>query len=104
MSPVRCYYIFDTQGVSRTMVGFSVTKKVRNSSERNHIRRRMREGYRLHKHLLEELPKPLGLLKMVFLFIGRDQKAKKNLGFQPIHHAINSLLPRVKEEISGAAS
>jgi len=102
VNPIRCYYVFNAQGVSKITAGFSVTKKVGKSSKRNHIRRRMREAYRHHKYLLEEMPKPAGLLRMVFLFIGKDQKVKTSPRYQPIHNAISELLPRIKHEISEA--
>ncbi len=57
---------------------FSVPKKrVRSAVERNALKRKMREAYRLHKHFL--LPGTEVYLSVAYLYIGRDRSCSYNM-------------------------
>jgi ribonuclease P protein component len=64
------FYIFDLPpGLSEAPVSiaFAAPKRMFSRAvDRNHLKRRMREAYRLHKHILTELPQLKGK-NLVFL-------------------------------------
>ncbi|MBI4427568.1 MAG: ribonuclease P protein component [Ignavibacteriales bacterium] len=96
-NPVRCYFVYDAGAETRTNIGFAVTRNVGKSSERNHIKRRMREAVRLDRHLLQEPTLPGGSLDIVFLYVG-DREATR-ISLKPIRTAIATLLARVRREL-----
>lgn len=90
--PVKVMYL--TQSESSNAVNqvlFSVSKKkIRKASGRNFIKRRLREAYRLNKHLLSSRGILLG-----FIFVG-----KPDMSFGEIEPRIKMALEKLEKELS----
>ena len=70
--PVMCVYKEMPEGEKITQAGFSVSKRnFKKAVDRNKLKRRMREAYRLNKELLEPLPSNY---YMMFIYLAKDFK------------------------------
>jgi ribonuclease P protein component len=77
--------------VQTNQVLFSVSKKkIKNASGRNFIKRRIREAYRLNKHLLSSKRLLLG-----FIFVGNPE-----MSFSEIEPRMKLALERLQVELS----
>lgn len=102
VNPVRCYYVYNAEGKRRTVAGFAVTRSLRKASERNHIKRRLRESFRLHKHQLVHPSGTKGELQIVFLFVGVKNGGIKVPDSKIINKAMSTILPRIQAELYSA--
>ncbi|WP_084299594.1 ribonuclease P protein component [Dyadobacter tibetensis] len=96
--PFRVLYIYDPQQASQpTQVLFSVSKRqFKKAVDRNLIRRRCREAYRLHKALLYTDP-DLGRPSYVaFLYLAKDIST-----FSVIDTSMQKLLVRLRPNTNG---
>jgi ribonuclease P protein component len=89
--PFKMVYIFksiESEKDSKALFSISVPKrKIKTAVERNLIKRRTREAYRLNKHLLyDKIPKGK---QLVFMFIYVDDAAKS---FEQIQNSILTLI------------
>ena len=76
--PLRLIYLpCDKKRISHHQVLFSVPKKkIKHAVDRNAIKRKIREAYRLHKHLLISHPdNPIHFL-LAFIYISSDSTTK----------------------------
>jgi ribonuclease P protein component len=75
--PLKCYYSFSEKNENQSAVraAFTVPKKTfKHAVQRNRLKRRMREAYRLHyKKLFENfLNQHDKQLKLFFIFVGKE--------------------------------
>jgi ribonuclease P protein component len=85
------------QGVSEIQVLISVAKKnVKRASDRNLLKRRMREAYRLNKHpLIEKTNELQGKVLLGFIYTSNDI-----IDFKTIEKEVTSLLSLVSDRIT----
>lgn len=67
--------------------------------KRNHIKRQVREAYRLNKHILAEALGENGHKKMTVCFIWTDDRLRTS---QEVHEKVKNLLSRLSERICAA--
>lgn len=66
--PVITVFLPNEDSVIHSQVGFSVSKKrFKKAVDRNLVKRRMREAYRLNKQILSES----GTVSMMFIYVGK---------------------------------
>jgi ribonuclease P protein component len=96
--PFRVLYIYDEAPVSPLpQVLFSISKKnFKRAVDRNLIRRRCKEAYRLHKAALTALPAPTRPAYIAFLFL-----AKEITSYDVIEAAMKQSLKRLEKQPSG---
>ena len=59
---------------------FTVPKKAfRRATQRNRLRRQVREAYRLHKHVLHEALPPATTLRLAIIYVGKTTLPYANL-------------------------
>jgi len=75
--PLKCYYSFEevTDNKSNIRAAFSVPKKIfKHAIDRNKLKRRMREAYRLHYKTVFEtfINQKEKQLKLFFIYVGKE--------------------------------
>lgn len=66
--PVITVFLPNEDSIVHSQVGFSVSKKrFKKAVDRNLVKRRMREAYRLNKEILSER----GTVSMMFIYVGK---------------------------------
>ena len=98
--PFKCYYdLTPCSGAdSRNIMAVSVPKKrLKHAVDRNLVKRRTREAYRLNKHIIDTLPAETGkYASMFFVFVGTEV-----LPFNFINDKIISVLNRLLSDNIG---
>jgi ribonuclease P protein component len=90
--PVKVIFLIQKETENQTnQVLFSVSKKkIRKATGRNFIKRRLREAYRLNKHLLSARG-----ISMGFIFVGNP-----DMSFAEIEPRIKMALEKLEKELS----
>ncbi len=95
--PLRIVWTEVPQEKPNSPVQFALTvhkKKFRNDSDRNRIRRLIREAYRLQKpNFYEKLPPLEGQLAMMIIFTGRETPT-----FDTVYEAMGRILHRLSKK------
>jgi|JI7StandDraft_1071085.scaffolds.fasta_scaffold325495_2 ribonuclease P protein component len=95
--PLRLIWVALTESTnSPTQAAFSVPKKTfRKANERNTLRRRMKEAYRLHKHLIDkDLKEKEHQYALMWLFTGKEE-----VSYNEIEKSMIFALQRFSKEI-----
>jgi ribonuclease P protein component len=96
VKPIRCFYSLNHEAPPSALIGFSVSKSVRRSTQRNYIKRRLREAYRLNKKSFLERLYQLGSgVSAVFVFAAKTDEARKNVNWFEINKAMAELLSMI---------
>lgn len=99
--PLRCNYRILSEGEPGIKVAFSVPKrKFKHSVDRNLIRRRIKEAWRLHRHLLEEslLNNQLAL-EIMLIYTGKPEDTDYPVLEKAVKKALLLLLKQAKEKV-----
>ncbi len=95
--PFKVYYIktSSAQAPSFPKVLISVPKKrLKKATDRNRVKRLIRENYRLQKHILRELDKKEQLTTIAFVY-----SSKELMEFKPLQKAMLKALKKIAETI-----
>jgi ribonuclease P protein component len=93
-SPLRILYRPNTTGKIQVIITVS-RKRFRRAVDRNVIKRKIREAYRLNKEILQSVSSS-NSLNIAFIFTG-DQK---NVDFYVIENSIITLMKRLVDQVS----
>lgn len=95
--PFRVKFL-DTNTHSGVKVVIAVPKKTfKKAVDRNYIRRRIKEAYRLNKNALLSLILSRGIgLSLAVIYVGKEK-----MGFKEAENKLNSVLTRLQKEIQG---
>jgi ribonuclease P protein component len=101
---VRCKFFLHstsrTPASPRLNVGFVVTKKIKRAVDRNHIKRLLREAYRLNKEILLNNVRDTDYnIELVFLYAPRVVSADTHILFSNIEHDIKLMLARTTKDL-----
>lgn len=97
---VRCFVLREAIVGGSLRVGFSVSRSVRNATDRNRARRWMKESYRKNKALLttEQLPASENLM-VVFLCTSQITLARGKTTHETIEQSIIALLTELRRQV-----
>lgn len=93
--PVRVVWSFEPKTQSKYVkAAFSVSKRsFKHATDRNRLKRQMREAYRLQKgSFIETVP---GELSVMFLYT-----AKEKLSYELMHQSVGKLLDKIRKAVS----
>jgi ribonuclease P protein component len=93
-SPLRILYSPNTTGKIQVIITVS-RKRFKRAVDRNVIKRKIREAYRLNKEILQSVSSS-NSLNIAFIFTG-DQK---NVDFNVIENSIITLMKRLVDQVS----
>ncbi len=94
--PLKLVYLGSSNASTKMQVAVTVSKKnFRSAVHRNRIKRLMREGYRLHKHLI--FNKIEGSYACMFLYLGKDMPSYSEIEGSMIK-ILEKFLKRVNDE------
>lgn len=96
---ILCFYQIDNSDTetNRAAVGFAVSKKIGKAVVRNRIKRLMREGYRLNKHILLDTPAPNQFVASIVLMYGKNNPVQiKNFRLEIVKQEIEHLLHKLR--------
>jgi len=92
--PLKCYYSFSNNSdiISTVKVAFSVPKRIfKNAVDRNNLKRRMRESYRLsYKNIFVSLNKNEKQLLLFFIYIGKEK-----MEYATIEKSMHNVLQKI---------
>lgn len=88
--PFKVFFVFDEIPQELPQVLFSISKRnFKRATDRNLLRRRCREAYRLHKHLfVNDHTRPASAI--VFVLV-----AKEIVSYDQIERSVKKILPRL---------
>ena len=90
--PIRVLFTVEIKATdSNTQCAFTVPKRsFKHAVIRNRLKRRMREAYRLQKHLLIDNTDPSHVFHLLFIYTGNEE-----LPYQKIEKAMRKILPKI---------
>jgi ribonuclease P protein component len=89
--PIRAFVHLSALKETTVRIGFTVTKRIRKATQRNKLKRLMREAFRAHKkdfigHIEQGI-----LIEIVFLYNGDTEIAPSKVRFASIDQALASI-------------
>lgn len=97
--PIKVMYrvVDDCDQLELFQSAFTVPKRTfKKAVDRNRLKRRMKESYRLHRNLFKKNCKSQGLcIQMMFIYIG-----KEDLSFSQVEKGVTKVLAKLQHELA----
>jgi ribonuclease P protein component len=97
--PLRLFYLTEGEQPNVISVGFAVTKNLRRAVDRNHIKRLMREAFRL-QHIMFSNGQIEGELKLVIMYTGSKTKKPQTVQLKDISASMHLLLRNISNGLA----
>jgi len=97
--PLRLFYLTEGEQPNVISVGFAVTKNLRRAVDRNHIKRLMREAFRL-QHTMFSNGQIEGELKLVIMYTGSKTKKPQTVQLKDISASTHLLLRNISNGLA----
>lgn len=90
-NPIKAFVYKSASEVTSMQIGFTVTKRIRKATQRNKIKRLMREAFRVQKKNYIRHIKPGFLVEIVFIYNGDIEIAPRKVRFASIDQAFTTI-------------
>jgi ribonuclease P protein component len=94
--PVKAFVYLSSSGKASIRVGFSVAKGIRKATQRNRLKRLMRESFHINKKGLMKRLTCRTMMEVVFLYKGNVELIQTKLRFATINKAITELCSTIE--------
>jgi len=98
--PLRLFYVNESGQPNVVTVGFAVTRNLRRAVDRNHMKRLMREAFRLHHAVFNNKRQLDGGLKLVIMYAGSKTQKPQMVQLKEISTSMHFLLGSVSNGLT----
>ena len=99
--PLRLFYVTGGGQQNVVFVGFAVTRKLRRAVDRNHIKRLMRESFRIQQASFNNNMQLVdGGLKLVIMYAGSKTRNPQLVTLNEISVSMHALLNNISNEVT----
>jgi len=89
--PIKAF-VCSTLSINTSLrIGYTVTKKIRKASQRNRLKRLMREAFRANKEGYRTIVKTGTMSEIIFMYNSSIKTAPKKVDFSTINNALYAL-------------
>ncbi len=89
--PIKAFVCLALSTKTGLHVGYTVTKRIRNATQRNRVKRLMKEAFRANKGDLIKHLNEGTQAKIIFMYNGEKEAALSMIRFESINRAVSSL-------------
>jgi ribonuclease P protein component len=98
--PLRLFYVFEKGKATTVSVGFAVTRNFRRAVDRNHIKRLMREAFRLEHAVFNNERQRVGELKLVIMYADSKTRKSQMVHLNNVSSSMHALLGSISNELT----
>jgi ribonuclease P protein component len=98
--PLRLFYLTEGGQSNAISIGFAVTRNLRRAVDRNHIKRLMREAFRLQHAVLNNKRQLDGRLKLVIMYAGSKTRKPQMVQLKEISAPMHTLLANISNGLT----